>query len=138
MVYIVVAIEYLTKWTEAKAVKTNTAANAATFMYENIISRFGYPKSLGDALLDYGRIEWQYTLKDLQKALNVVYQDILDELDSVWCVKGLIVTHSNLMVTWKNRARMALFLEFLTTLFFGVFPRWLKITFVLCHVNCIN
>ena len=38
MVYIVVATEYLTKWAEAKAVKMNTAAKAATFMYENIIS----------------------------------------------------------------------------------------------------
>ena len=46
MAYIVVATEYLTKWAEAKAVKTNTAANAATFMYENIISKFGCPKIL--------------------------------------------------------------------------------------------
>ena len=38
MVYIVVASEYLTKWAEATAVKTNTAANAVIFMYENIIS----------------------------------------------------------------------------------------------------
>ena len=44
MAYIVVATKYLTKWAETKVVKTNTAANAATFMYENIISRFGCPK----------------------------------------------------------------------------------------------
>ena len=46
MVYIVVATEYLTKWAEAKAVKTDTAVHAAIFMYENIISRFGCPKIL--------------------------------------------------------------------------------------------
>ena len=46
MAYIVVATEYLTKRAEAKAVRTNTAANAATFMYKNIISRFGCPKIL--------------------------------------------------------------------------------------------
>lgn len=46
MAYIVVAMEYLTKWAEAKAVKTDLAAHAATFMYENIISRFGCPKIL--------------------------------------------------------------------------------------------
>jgi hypothetical protein len=46
MAYIVVATEYLTKWAEAKVVKTDTAAHAATFMYENIISRFGCPKIL--------------------------------------------------------------------------------------------
>ena len=46
MVYIVVATEYLTKWAEAKGVKTDTAIHAATFMYENIISRFRCPKIL--------------------------------------------------------------------------------------------
>ena len=46
MAYIVVATENLTKWTEVKAVKTDTAAHVATFMYENIISRFGCPKIL--------------------------------------------------------------------------------------------
>ena len=44
MAYIVVASEYLSKWAEAKAVKTDTAAHAAAFMYENIITRFGVPK----------------------------------------------------------------------------------------------
>ena len=46
MAYIVIATEYLTKWAEAKVVKTNTAEHAATFMYENIISRFGVSKVL--------------------------------------------------------------------------------------------
>ena len=46
MAYIVVAMKYLTKWADAKAVKTDTAVHAATFMYENIISRFGYHKIL--------------------------------------------------------------------------------------------
>jgi hypothetical protein len=44
MVYIVVATKYLTKWAEAKAVKTDMAKHAAIFMYENIISRFGFQK----------------------------------------------------------------------------------------------
>lgn len=46
MAYIVVAIESLTKWVEAKAEMTNTVANAAIFLYKNIIARFGCPKNL--------------------------------------------------------------------------------------------
>ena len=46
MTYIVIATGYLTKWAEAKAVKTNTAEHAATFIYGNIISRFGVSKIL--------------------------------------------------------------------------------------------
>ena len=38
--------EYLTKWAEAKAVKTDTTSHAATFMYENIIHKFGCSKIL--------------------------------------------------------------------------------------------
>ena len=82
--------------------------------------------SPGDALLDYGQIEWQDTVKDLRKALNIAYQDVLDELDSIWCVEGLIVTHTNLMVTWKIGPGWALFLDFLTTLFFGGFSKVIK------------
>ena len=44
MSYIIVTTEYLPKLAEAKAVKSVTAAHAATFMYENIISRFIMPK----------------------------------------------------------------------------------------------
>ena len=38
---------------------------------------------------------------DLEEAPDVAYQDVLEEFDLVWCVKGLIVTWSNLVVTWK-------------------------------------
>jgi hypothetical protein len=46
MAYIIVATEYLTKWAEAKAVKTNDAKNASIFLFENIITRFGCPRIL--------------------------------------------------------------------------------------------
>lgn len=50
MAYIVVVTEYLTKWAEAKAMQTDTAANAAVFLYENIISN-------SDALRYWSAIE---------------------------------------------------------------------------------
>ena len=65
MAYIVVVTEYLAKWTEAKAVKTNTAEHAATFMYENIISRFEVPKIL---VSDRGT-----------QFLNFLIQEMIDE-----------------------------------------------------------
>jgi hypothetical protein len=56
-----------------------------------------------NALQDYGRTEWKWTLLDLDKAPDIAYQDVLNEFDSRWGVKGLIVTRSNLVVAWKIR-----------------------------------
>lgn len=48
----------------------------------------------------------QRTLEDLEKAPDVVYEDVLNEFDSTWGSKGLIVTRSNVFVTWKVRPHM--------------------------------
>ena len=44
--YILVATEYVTKWAEALATKTDDAKTVAKFIYENIITWFGCPKEL--------------------------------------------------------------------------------------------
>ena len=59
-----------------------------------------------DSLINYGRLNWQWTLYDLEKALGVAYRDVLNEFGLIWCAKGLIVTRSNLSVTWKIRPQM--------------------------------
>ncbi|MCO5567507.1 hypothetical protein L7F22_021201 [Adiantum nelumboides] len=41
--YIIVAIDYLTKWVEAKATTKNDAKTIAQFLYENIFTRYGLP-----------------------------------------------------------------------------------------------
>ena len=42
--YIIVAMEYFTRWPEAWATKTANSIDTATFIYEEIICRFGVPK----------------------------------------------------------------------------------------------
>ena len=44
--YIVTAIDYLTKWPEAKAIPNKEAATVAKFIFEEIICRHGCPKIL--------------------------------------------------------------------------------------------
>ena len=43
-----------------------------------------------DALHDYGRIEWQRTLSDLEKAHDVAYQDVINKFDVIWGAKVLL------------------------------------------------
>jgi len=39
--YIIVAVKYLSKWQEAKAVMEANALSISNFLYQNIICRFG-------------------------------------------------------------------------------------------------
>ena len=44
--YIITAVEYVTKWAEAEPVETYSSEVATKFIYENIITRFGYQLNL--------------------------------------------------------------------------------------------
>ena len=44
--YIITAVEYVTKWVEAEPVELCSSEVAAKFIYENIITRFGFPITL--------------------------------------------------------------------------------------------
>ena len=44
--YIVVAIDYFSRWPEARPLKTANAETVVTFIYEEIICRFGPPRIL--------------------------------------------------------------------------------------------
>ena len=41
--YIIVAMDYLTKWVEAKAMVKNDARTTAKFLYEYVFTRYGLP-----------------------------------------------------------------------------------------------
>src|SRR6266508_1970568 len=42
--YIVVAMDYFSRWPEARSLKAANAGTVATFIYEEIICRFGVPR----------------------------------------------------------------------------------------------
>jgi transposase InsO family protein len=44
--YVVVAVEYFSKWIEAKPIATITSATVQKFFWQNIVSRFGVPKAI--------------------------------------------------------------------------------------------
>jgi hypothetical protein len=71
MIYIVVVIEYMTKWTEVKADKTHTTAHAATFMYENIISRFGCLKIM---VSNKGTHLMNSLIQEMTKRFQTIYR----------------------------------------------------------------
>ncbi len=62
--YILVATSYVTKWVEAKALKTNIAIIIAKFMYEYILTIFGCPLTI---VIDQGIHFINDTLKHLTK-----------------------------------------------------------------------
>ena len=51
-VYILVSVDYVSKWVEAEATRTNDAGEVICFLKKNIFSRFGVPKAI---ILDGGK-----------------------------------------------------------------------------------
>ena len=70
------------------------------------VKSFGMPCTITRGLNGRG------CLRNLEKALDVAYHDILNKFDLTWGFKGLIVTRSNLVVTWKNGPQMSIILDF--------------------------
>ena len=66
--YIIVAMDYLTKWPEAKPVKEATAKETVQFVYEDIICRHGCP---GKILTDRGTHFNNLLLKGLMKKFEI-------------------------------------------------------------------
>ncbi|KAL5539124.1 hypothetical protein UlMin_045560 [Ulmus minor] len=62
--YVVVAIDYYTKWVEAEALAKITEQNVTAFIWKNIVCRFGVPCEL---VSDYGT---QFENEKLQSICN--------------------------------------------------------------------
>ncbi|GKA99083.1 reverse transcriptase domain-containing protein [Tanacetum coccineum] len=59
--FLIVAIDYFTKWIEAKPVATITGNQIKKFVWDNIVCRFGLP---GEIILDNGKQFWDNPFKD--------------------------------------------------------------------------
>ena len=66
--YIVVAVDYFTKWSEARALKEATAKEVSRFIYEDIICRHGCPKRI---LSDRGTHFNNQLIKDLTNKFDI-------------------------------------------------------------------
>ena len=66
--YIIIAVEYVTKWVEAELVVTCSSEVATNFIYENIITRFGCPITL---INDQGSHFINKTIKSLTNQFKI-------------------------------------------------------------------
>jgi hypothetical protein len=60
--YIIIATEYLTIWAEATPVKYCSTKTTTHFLFEQVISRFGFPRIL---MRDQGNHFINNTIKDM-------------------------------------------------------------------------
>ncbi|CAN6718900.1 unnamed protein product [Malus baccata var. baccata] len=69
--YILLAVDYVSKWVEAKATRTNDSKVVAEFVKSNIFARFGMPRVLTS---DGGSHFCNRTIKALLKKYNVTHR----------------------------------------------------------------
>ncbi|KAM1206229.1 hypothetical protein PS1_006904 [Malus domestica] len=69
--YILLAVDYVLKWVEAKATRTNDSRVVADFVKSNIFSRFGMPRVL---ISDGGSHFCNCTNEALLKKYNVMHK----------------------------------------------------------------
>ncbi|KAM1175274.1 hypothetical protein ACFX19_028297 [Malus domestica] len=69
--YILLAVDYVSKWVEAKATRTNDSRVVANFINVNIFSRFGMPRVF---ISDGGSHFYNRTIEVLFKKYNVKHQ----------------------------------------------------------------
>jgi hypothetical protein len=69
--YILVAVDYVSKWVEAVALPTNDSKVVVTFLKNNIFSRFGMPRAL---ISDEGTHFLNKLMENLLKKYNVKHK----------------------------------------------------------------
>ena len=70
-VYILLAVDYVSKWVEAKATRTDDSKVVTDFIKSNIFSRFGIPRAL---ISDRGNHFCNQTVETLLRKYNVTHK----------------------------------------------------------------
>ncbi|KAK4389707.1 hypothetical protein Sango_2307700 [Sesamum angolense] len=69
--YIILGVDYVSKWVEAKATRTDDAKTVVDFVKANIFSRFGMPRAI---ISDRGTHFWNKVVDALLKKYNVTHR----------------------------------------------------------------
>ena len=113
--YIIVAMDYLTKWPEAKPVRHNDAKTTVQFVYEDIICRHGCP---GEILTDRGTHFNNHLLHELLQKFEIPHRmstpyhpqtNGLVERFNRTLIEALARTATNHQKNWDRFIALALF-----------------------------
>ena len=66
--YIIVAVDYFTKWAEAMPTFNNTGKTVALFFFNHVISRFGVSQAI---VTDHGKHFFNHIMNELTSKLGV-------------------------------------------------------------------
>lgn len=69
--YIIVAVDYFTKWADAMPTRLNNGETAALFIFNHIITRFGVPKEI---VSDHGSHFQNKMVDDLEAKLGFCHE----------------------------------------------------------------
>jgi hypothetical protein len=70
--YIIVAVDYFTKWVEAMPTFDNTGKTAALFIFNHIITRFGIPQAI---ITDHGSHFQNFMMSKLTEKLGLHHEN---------------------------------------------------------------
>nr|GEZ75932.1 reverse transcriptase domain-containing protein [Tanacetum cinerariifolium] len=88
--YILVAVDYLSKWVEAKALPTNNSRVVCKFL-KNLFARFGAPRAIISDRGSKNRTSWSDKLDDALWAFCTAYKTPIDVLHISWYTEKLVI-----------------------------------------------